>query len=157
VDNSPDWDYSIFQTVQCKYYPEVLFNWPPPGTIHQIKADNTPLCAIVKNTYTSSVSNSVNAVSDSVLLKAEVAHNECIALSLRYFNEKKYYEAIEQCKRALQFKPNSAVAYNNMCAAYNCLGKWEEAKRACEKALTLQPDFTLAKNNLNFTLQHLQQ
>src|SRR6185503_586695 len=51
VENSSDWDYYIFQTTAAKNYPDWLLNWPLPGTIYEIKASNTPLCAIIKNPY----------------------------------------------------------------------------------------------------------
>ena len=52
--------------------------------------------------------------------------------------------------KSLQIKPNNAVVLNNLCAAYNDLGKWQDAIQACSKALELEPDFKLAKNNLKW-------
>ncbi len=158
-DNSPDWDYSIFQTIQCKFYPDVLFNWPPPGTVHEIKADNTPLCAIIKNPRIIISAEIIIKAQDSILttrdasvkLPGNLSHDEYINLSLKFFNEGKFIESIEACKLALQKNPYSVLAYNNMCAAYNSINKWQEAKKACEMALAIQYDFQLAKNNLEWT------
>jgi len=47
-------------------------------------------------------------------------------------------------------RPNYAEAWNNICAAYNKLGRYEEAATACEQALHYKPDFELARNNLRF-------
>lgn len=44
-----NWDYAI--VFSREWEPEVLRSnaWPPAGTIHEIKADHTTLCAVVKN------------------------------------------------------------------------------------------------------------
>lgn len=71
-----------------------------------------------------------------------------LSLSLAYFNEKKYQECIEACKKALALKPDYDLAYNNMCAAYNQLGDWDNAIIAGEKGLKINPGNALLKGNL---------
>jgi tetratricopeptide (TPR) repeat protein len=51
---------------------------------------------------------------------------------------------------ALELRPNYADAWNNICAGYNKLGRYEEAAAACEQALRYKPDFELARNNLQY-------
>lgn len=45
---SQPWDYAL---VLSKNWPanELKTKWPPPGTIHEVKADGVTLCAVVKN------------------------------------------------------------------------------------------------------------
>jgi hypothetical protein len=50
-------------------------------------------------------------------------------------------------------KQNYAEAWNNMCAAYNKLARYENAAAACEQALRYKPDLELARNNLQFAQQ----
>jgi tetratricopeptide (TPR) repeat protein len=69
-------------------------------------------------------------------------------LSLNYYEAGKYNECVEACKKAINIKPDYALAYNNMCSAYNALKIYDKAIEACNKAIALQPDFELAKNNL---------
>ena len=47
--------------------------------------------------------------------------------------------------------PKNATLYNNICAAYNTLGKYQpqEAIKACGRAIEINPNFDLDKNNLN--------
>lgn len=71
-----------------------------------------------------------------------------LSLSLTYFNQKKYRECIEACKKALAIKPDYDLAYNNICAAYNQLGDWDNAIKAGEKGLKINPDNELLKGNL---------
>jgi Flp pilus assembly protein TadD len=73
-----------------------------------------------------------------------------LALSLQRYREERYAEAIAACRAALELRPNYAEAWNNICAAYNKLGRHEEAAAACEQALRYKPDFELARNNLRF-------
>lgn len=73
-----------------------------------------------------------------------------LALSLQFYREELYAEAIAACRTALELRPNYAEAWNNIGAAYNKLGRYEEAAAACEQALRYKPDFELARNNLRF-------
>jgi tetratricopeptide (TPR) repeat protein len=57
-------------------------------------------------------------------------------------------ESIAASRRALDFRPGYAEAWNNIDTAYNKLGRYEEAVPACEQALRYKPDFELARNNL---------
>jgi tetratricopeptide (TPR) repeat protein len=57
---------------------------------------------------------------------------------------------IAACRAALELRPNYADAWNNICAGYNKLGRYEEAAAACEQALRYKSDFELAHNNLQY-------
>ena len=57
---------------------------------------------------------------------------------------------MDGCRAALELRPNYAEAWNNICAAYNKLGRYEEAAAACEQALRYKPDLELARNNLQY-------
>ncbi|MFH1319791.1 MAG: tetratricopeptide repeat protein [Bacteroidota bacterium] len=72
-----------------------------------------------------------------------------LELSLTYYEAEMYHKCIEACEKALTVKPDYAAAYNNICSAYNMLGKWAKAIEACEKSLQINPDYKLAKGNLN--------
>jgi tetratricopeptide (TPR) repeat protein len=73
-----------------------------------------------------------------------------LAVSLQRYGEKRYPEAIAACRVALELRPQYAEACNNICAAYNKLGRYQEAAAACEQALRYKPDFELAQNNLQY-------
>ena len=70
--------------------------------------------------------------------------------SLEHFRAGRYTDCILSCKRALALRPDYALAYNNICSAYNQLEAWERAVEACEQALRLDPDFELARGNLEW-------
>jgi len=74
-------------------------------------------------------------------------------LSLRLYREERYVESIVASRRALDLRPGYAEAWNNICAAYNKLGRYDEAIAACEQALRSKPDFELARNNLQYARQ----
>jgi protein O-mannosyl-transferase len=76
--------------------------------------------------------------------------------SLAFYNAKEFQKSVDAAQDALQLRPDSAIAYNNICAAYNRLKLWELAISACENALGISPDFTLAKNNLAEALRSRQ-
>jgi len=76
------------------------------------------------------------------------SYGEYIDLSLSLYSSEKYQKSIEAAQEALKLQPNSAVAYNNICAASNRLQQWDKAIEACQKALAIDPNSALAKNNL---------
>jgi len=71
-------------------------------------------------------------------------------LSLAYYNVGKYQDCIDAAYKALEYQPDFAEAYNNICSAHNELKQWDLAVDACSKALQYKPDYQLAKNNLNW-------
>jgi tetratricopeptide (TPR) repeat protein len=76
------------------------------------------------------------------------SHDDYINDSLAFYNAGEYQKSVEAAQSALQLQPDSAVAYNNICAAYNQLQQWDKAIEACGRALAIQPDYERAKNNL---------
>ncbi len=71
-----------------------------------------------------------------------------------YYNNKKFNKCIEMNRKALELDPNLASAYNNICSAYNSMGKWDSAILACDRALQIQPDFAMAQNNRNWAYKN---
>ncbi len=93
--------------------------------------------------------NGINALENAQKLSTgQPSAENYLSLSLVYFNQKKYKECIEACKKALALKPDYDLAYNNLCAAYNQLEDWDNAIIAGEKGLKINPNNTLLKGNL---------
>jgi tetratricopeptide (TPR) repeat protein len=69
-------------------------------------------------------------------------------LSLAYYQNAQFPQAIEAAEFALQRDTQSWLALNNICAASNRLKEWDKALEACRLALSLQPDSPLIRNNL---------
>jgi len=60
----------------------------------------------------------------------------------------RYEEAIGLWKRALEYNPESALAYFNLGYANLCTGRYEDAYDATKRALELQGDYREARANL---------
>jgi tetratricopeptide (TPR) repeat protein len=71
-----------------------------------------------------------------------------LALSLQRYREERYAESIAACRAPVELRADYAEAWNNICAAYNKLGRHDEAAAACEQALRYKPNLQLARNNL---------
>ena len=71
-----------------------------------------------------------------------------LELGLAYYNENEYDSCVYASRKMLELDPNNLSAYNNICAAYNQMGKWNEAIKAGEEGLLINPDNQLLKNNL---------
>jgi 4-amino-4-deoxy-L-arabinose transferase-like glycosyltransferase len=60
---------------------------------------------------------------------------------------------IDAATHAVQMDANSALAWNDLAAGFECAHQWSSAIDAAQHALKLQPDFQLAKNNLSWSLE----
>lgn len=76
-------------------------------------------------------------------------------LSLSYYKNGQYKKCIEACEKAIKGRPDFALAYNNICSAYNALGELDKALIACKKAVELAPDYNRAKNNLKLVSDNI--
>lgn len=74
--------------------------------------------------------------------------NDWINVSLHLYQQKNYLACLETARRALALQPNSALAWNNIGAAYAGMEQWSSAIDAEKQALRLKPDFVVARNNL---------
>jgi len=72
-----------------------------------------------------------------------------INLSMDYYHLQEYEQSIQASERALQIRPNYALAYNNICAGYIKLKKYSRAIDACTTAIAINPNMQRAKANLN--------
>ena len=73
---------------------------------------------------------------------------EWLSLGLAQCNARRYEACIRFSEHVLQWRPDSAEAFNNICAAENALGNYGSATDACERALAIRPRYTVARNNL---------
>ena len=78
---------------------------------------------------------------------------EYINLSLQHYQDGEWEKCVEASIGALNINPSSALAYNNICAAYVQLKDFDRAILACNKALALRPDFPRARGNLNAAIK----
>ncbi|MFN8309131.1 MAG: tetratricopeptide repeat protein [Chitinophagales bacterium] len=82
------------------------------------------------------------------LCKDHPSADNYINLSLEYYNNGRFFDCVKASEEALKLNQNNAIAYNNICSAYNMLHDWDKAIAAGEKGLTIDPNNQLLKNNL---------
>src|ERR1017187_6296669 len=121
-----DWDNGI------KYYQIAL----------EIEPDNEG----AKNNLKYMMREKVKNIED--LTERNPTSDNYINLSLLYYKNGNFQKCIEACEKALKIDSKSALAYNNICSAYNALEEWDKAAAACNNAIKINPDYQVAKNNL---------
>jgi tetratricopeptide (TPR) repeat protein len=89
-------------------------------------------------------------------MRAAPTADGLIDLSLLYYQAGRYSDCIRTSKRALELKPDSAEAYNNIAASYNSMALWDDGIQAAKEATRLKPDFVIAKNNLLYAIAQKQ-
>ncbi|MBN4049702.1 tetratricopeptide repeat protein [Bacteroidales bacterium AH-315-N07] len=154
-----EWDYGLFISRFVNKNQLQQNIWPPKiTTIHTIKADNSPLCAILKNE------------DNSTMLGHEALKNEERLKSIEYFKKAIKYdpynedafqnlglahiflenfdEAIKYLTKSVEIYSDNSVVWNLMAFASNNSGKFDEAIKYCNEALKVSPRFEAAYNNL---------
>lgn len=66
----------------------------------------------------------------------------------KYYNEKKYDEAIKEFNAAIAIEPNTAGYHSNLGAAYLESKNYEAAITECQSAIAIEPNTALYHNNL---------
>jgi 4-amino-4-deoxy-L-arabinose transferase-like glycosyltransferase len=79
-----------------------------------------------------------------------------LELGRAYCAAELHWECAWASREALRLSGDNALAFNNLCVAYNGLRAWQEAMSACREALRIKPDFQLARNNLVWAQQQAQ-
>ena len=81
--------------------------------------------------------------------------SDYIKLTLKLYNYGKFEKVINFANEGIKKHPNSALLYNNLCAAYNKLGDWQKGAEAGKKGLEIDPSNQLLKNNYNWSVKNL--
>jgi tetratricopeptide (TPR) repeat protein len=97
-------------------------------------------------------SNSENLVLSLRAVADNPGFESYVSLGLAYYAVDSTYAAIHAWEKALSYNSKSALAYNDIAAAYGALNKFDEEIAACNKALAIDTGYTLAKNNLAWAL-----
>lgn len=139
---SNEWNYCVLLPAYWKFQQSLRDTWPPEGTVYQVMVDNTPVCAVIKNT----IKNPLDAAMQRV--KKEPSSASFINLGMEFYKQEKFTDAIHAFYNAIRYNPLDYIAYNNICACFNNLKEYDSARVACEKSLQLKPDFDRAINNL---------
>ena len=118
------WDYGIFGTIFVS--PELLkINFPPKGTIYEVKADAVPLAVVVKRQNTYDI-DGIQAIQQNNLPLA-----------------------IENLTKAIQYDPNNFRIWNYYAYILATQGNLREAKQYAQQYLELFPDDPLSLRILN--------
>lgn len=78
------------------------------------------------------------------------------ALGVRYIGDKRYDEAIELLRKAVEKEPRDIEAWANLSAVYTRIKEYEKAIESAQVALQLKPDYAIAKANLGIALNSLE-
>ena len=146
------WDYALFTTRTMPHSLITNGSFPPKGTIHVIKADNTPLVAIVKrenyympdgyeflaqNKFDSAAYYFQKATEFSP--KDEETHR---MLATSYINQGNFASAQNSLNESLKLYPESFAAYYLQGILYLNTNKLEEAKSAFNSSIKYKINYS---------------
>ena len=117
---------------------------------HQVSPKHTKLNELRATLKEMGVTPEDKAERARQLAERSPSADNYLNLSLALYKLKDYRGCIRACKKSLQLNPEYALAFNNMCSAYNQLQEWELAVEACENAIRIDPNFERAENNLTW-------
>lgn len=115
-----DWDYAIIANSYINPFQLKRRIWPPANTIHTIKVDGKPVCAILKRND----------------------RNDLRAYQL--MSQEKPQEAIKYYKAAIKNDPKYEHQYLNLAKTYLEIGEYDNAIKAASECLKLYPNYDRA-------------
>ena len=144
-ENSTDWDYQIILPAEAKHEPDLLYHWPPAGTIYEVKTEGVPLCAITKNPRITEATNNQPAVS---VVQTNDSSTYFLAAGINLYQAGDYNHAAMMFKQSISHNPGNKIAINDLVATYNQLKMFDDAIAMATEGLKLDPTFQLLLNNL---------
>ncbi len=128
-----DWDYAIVANSYINPYQLQKDIWPPKNTIHTIKVDNSPVCAILER-------------------KTKDNYRAYQALQ-----NKDYSKAISLYEESLKVQPDNESALMNLAIAYMETRQFNKSLQTITKCLEIYPDYDKALNVLGITYMNMNQ
>jgi tetratricopeptide (TPR) repeat protein len=119
-----DWDYAIIANEYLSPYQLKNSIWPPENTIHKIRVDGVPVCAILKR-------------------KSKDDYRGFVAMKSRAYDQAKIL-----LKNALRESMNNEAALINLAEVYIRTQEFDSAKIFLDKCLEIYPDYEVALNQL---------
>jgi tetratricopeptide (TPR) repeat protein len=128
--------------------PELLSEWRYRKIVLGMAASMT-LIALGTGAYrqVGVWNNSITLFSHAI----EVTHNNALVhnyLGSSYFDLKRYQDAMESCRQAINIMPDYAEAHYNLGNAYCKLGRYQDAAQVYKQAIKIKPGYIEAYNNL---------
>ena len=66
----------------------------------------------------------------------------------QFYREKKYEDAVQKMREAVDLKPGDALLLNNLCYVYMAMGRYEESLKYLQKTLAADPNREVAHRNI---------
>jgi tetratricopeptide (TPR) repeat protein len=119
-----NWDYAILVTRGMSHSQLTNGEFPPQGTIHIVKADDVPLCVIVKK------------------------QNDLKYRAFQYYDKADYGNAIPLFEKALSINPNDEEALTTLASCYVNTENFKKGVEYSARAINLYTENYIAYNNL---------
>jgi len=157
--DTTEWDYQILQTVECKYFPRVLQEWPPLGTVYEVLADDAPLTAVVINHRVKRQDEVLRRMTAWAAERPRHATYFTLSSMLEHYGRSD--EALQAFKDAVRLPPHpvgrSHDEYLSRSVKLFAEGHYEESVMASRLALLQRPDSARAHYNICTAQIELQQ
>lgn len=95
----------------------------------------------------------INAVSVAKMeATKEPTVDHLLALSVHYYEVRRYEDSIRSAREALKINPDQGEAYANIATAYHTMGKLDETIAALREEIRINPNLRSATHNLEVAL-----
>jgi tetratricopeptide (TPR) repeat protein len=149
-EETTGWDYSVLQTVAAKFFPAVLDDWPPLGTVYEVRADGTPLAAVIANYRVLSPEQVLARMADWA--ESSGSHATYVSLAFTCWKLGRQEQARIAIRKALELEPGlidrTAYSYHEMAERLYGAGYFEEAIGAYRLSLERHPNNPHGQNRI---------
>ncbi|OAQ41823.1 hypothetical protein A5893_01520 [Pedobacter psychrophilus] len=144
---------SIFEMLLDLYNQQL--NWTKLEEVSRKYLAILPDNELANNYLKASLNKTPYYINGSTVNTPEAKVVDYINRSLAMYNQGKYEDCIELCKKALDINPKKIEAFINIGASNNQLKNWKESIKYLNMALEIDPNNKLAIGNLNWAKEEL--
>lgn len=126
-----------------------LLNYDRAIEAYEKALELNPSYELAKNNLQNALDEKKNRANATINFSDKKKSDYYINLSLEYYKKEKYQTCIAAARKSNAIIPN-AIAYNNICSAYNELNEYQKAIAACNEAINLDANSKLAQGNLAY-------
>ncbi len=129
-----NWDYAVFFMNYIDPYQIRKGIWPPKNTVHEVRVDDVPVCAVVKRENRDDYYG-VRKLDDGI-------KKQDVNLVV---------EGVRLLEKAIDYDKYDEVGYLSAAHGYILLGKYEEARKKLHELLGIYPEYDKALNLIGYS------
>jgi tetratricopeptide (TPR) repeat protein len=129
-----NWDYAVFFMNYIDPYQIRTGIWPPKNTVHEVKVDGVPVCAVVKREN-----------------RDDYYGLQLLNEGIKTGNSVKMIQGSRLLEKAISYDKDNEIAYLMLAHGYTLMGRFTLARQKLNELLAIYPEYDKALNLMGYS------